>query len=73
MADQALFVHAELDVNAQRPKRVLVTGAAGGVGMFVVAFAAAAGHYVVAATSSNARNEEFMRSMDAVDGCCRCR
>ncbi|KAM0703811.1 hypothetical protein Q7P35_009750 [Cladosporium inversicolor] len=64
-ADQALFVHAELDVNGQQPKRVLVTGAAGGVGMFVVAYAAAAGHHVVAATSSNARNEEFVRSMGA--------
>jgi NADPH:quinone reductase-like Zn-dependent oxidoreductase len=66
-ADQALFVHAGLDVKAQQPKRVLVTGAAGGVGMFVVAFAAAAGHYVVAATSSNARNEKFVRSMGAAE------
>lgn len=66
-ADQALFVHAGLDVNAQQAKRVLVTGAAGGVGMFIVAFAAAAGHCVVAATSSNARNEEFMWSMGAAE------
>ena len=66
-ADQALFVHAGLDVNAQQPKRVLVTGAAGAVGMFVVAFAAAAGNHVVAATSSNARNEKFMRSMGAME------
>lgn len=66
-ADQALFVHAGLAVNAQQPKRVLVTGAAGAVGMFVVAFAAAAANHVVAATSSNARNEEFMRSMGAVE------
>jgi len=64
-ADQALFVHAGLDVDAQQPKRVLVTGAGGGVGMFVVAFAAAAGHHVVAATSSNVRNEYFVRSMGA--------
>jgi NADPH2:quinone reductase len=56
-----------LDVNAQQPKRVLVTGAAGAVGMFVVAFAAAAGNHVVAATSSNARNEKFMRSMGAME------
>jgi len=66
-ADQALFMHAGLDVDAQQAKRVLVTGAAGGVGMFVVAFAAAAGHHVVAATSSNARNEEFVRSMGAAE------
>lgn len=66
-ADQALFVHAGLDLNTQQAKRVLVTGAAGGVGMFVVAFAAAAGHYVIAATSSNARNEEFVRSMGAAE------
>lgn len=67
-ADQALFVHAGLDVDAQRPKRVLVTGAAGGVGMFIVAFAAAAGHYAVAATSSNDRNGEFVRWMGAAEG-----
>jgi NADPH:quinone reductase-like Zn-dependent oxidoreductase len=66
-ADQALFVHAGLDVEARRPERVLVTGAAGGVGMFVVAFGAAAGHHVVAATGSNARNEEFVRSMGAAE------
>lgn len=66
-ADQALCVHAGLAVNAQQTKRVLVTGAAGGVGMFVVAFAASAGCRAVAATSSNARNEEFMRSMGAVE------
>lgn len=68
-ADQALFVRAGLDadVQAQQAKRVLVTGAAGGVGMFVVAFAAAAGHHVVAATSSSARNDEFVRSMGAVE------
>jgi NADPH:quinone reductase-like Zn-dependent oxidoreductase len=66
-ADQALFVHAGLAVDAQQPKRVLVTGAAGGVGMFVVAFAAAAGHHVVGAASSNTRNEEFVRSMGAAE------
>jgi NADPH:quinone reductase-like Zn-dependent oxidoreductase len=66
-ADQALFVHAHLEVEAQQPKRVLVTGAAGGVGMFVVALAAAAEHHVVAATSSNGRNEEFVRSMGAAE------
>lgn len=64
-ADQALFVHAGLEVEASQPKRVLVTGAAGGVGMFVVAFASAAGHYVVAATRSNPENGEFVRSMGA--------
>jgi NADPH:quinone reductase-like Zn-dependent oxidoreductase len=66
-ADQALFVHAGLDVDTKQPKRLLVTGAAGGVGMFVVAFGAAAWHHVVAATSSNARNEEFVRSMGAAE------
>jgi NADPH:quinone reductase-like Zn-dependent oxidoreductase len=66
-ADQALFVHAGLGIDAQEANRVLVTGAAGGVGMFVVAFGAAAGHHVVAATGSNARNEEFVLSMGAAD------
>jgi NADPH:quinone reductase-like Zn-dependent oxidoreductase len=32
-----------------------------------VAFGAAAGHHVVAATGSNARNEEFVRSMGAAE------
>ena len=66
-ADQALFVHAGLDVDARQPKRVHVTCAAGGVGIFVVAFAAVAGHRVVAATSSNARNGEFVRSVGAAE------
>jgi NADPH:quinone reductase-like Zn-dependent oxidoreductase len=65
-ADQALFVQAGLGIDAQEAKHVLVTGAAGGVGMFIVAFGAA-GHHVVAATGSNARNEEFVRSMGATE------
>lgn len=68
-ADQALFVHGGLKKvpDAQQEKCVLVTGAAGGVGMFVVAFAAAAGHHVVAATSSNDRNGAFVRSLGATE------
>jgi NADPH:quinone reductase-like Zn-dependent oxidoreductase len=66
-ADQALFVHAGLEVDARRPKRMLVMGAAGGVGMFVVTFGAAARHHVVAATGSNARNGGFVRSMGAAE------
>lgn len=64
-ADQALFVHAGIETTAQQPKRVLVTGASGGIGMFVVQFAVAAGHHIVAATSSKKQNESFLRSIGA--------
>ncbi|KAL3483194.1 hypothetical protein BJX62DRAFT_220706 [Aspergillus germanicus] len=46
-------------------KKVLITGAAGGVGVYLVQLARIAGLYVTAATSSNARNEEFLRSLGA--------
>lgn len=45
--------------------RLLVTGAAGGVGVYVVQLAASAGVHVVAATSSNERNERFLRELGA--------
>ncbi|KAI9661956.1 MAG: putative secondary metabolism biosynthetic enzyme [Bathelium mastoideum] len=64
-ADQALFMHAGLETTAQPPKRVLITGASGGVGMYLVQFAVAAGHYVVAATSSKERNGSFLHSIGA--------
>ncbi|KAI3391681.1 hypothetical protein diail_6960 [Diaporthe ilicicola] len=64
-ADQALFVHAGLERPAQQPKRVMITGASGGIGMYLVQFAVAAGHHVVAATSSNERNASFLRSIGA--------
>lgn len=70
-ADQALFDKAglasDLELDRSRPdarrRRVLVTGAAGGVGACLVQLALAAGHSVVAATSSRARNDEFLRSL----------
>ncbi|KAJ5678956.1 hypothetical protein N7462_007200 [Penicillium macrosclerotiorum] len=46
-------------------RRVLITGAVGGVGIYLVQLAAAAGLRVVAATSSNTRNEEFLRGLGA--------
>ena len=64
-ADQALFMHAGLETAAQQPKRVLITGASGGIGMYLVQFAVAAGHHVVAATSSKERNGTFLRSIGA--------
>ncbi|KXX75273.1 Reticulon-4-interacting protein 1, mitochondrial [Madurella mycetomatis] len=64
-ADQALFVHAGLETAAQQPKRILITGASGGVGMYLVQFAVAAGHHVVAATSSKERNGPFLHSIGA--------
>jgi NADPH:quinone reductase-like Zn-dependent oxidoreductase len=64
-ADQALFMHAALETTAQQPKRVLITGASGGIGMYLVQFAVVAGHHVVAATSSKERNRSFLRSIGA--------
>lgn len=45
--------------------RLLVTGAAGGVGTYVVQLAKLAGLYVVAATSSNSQNKEFLERLGA--------
>jgi NADPH:quinone reductase-like Zn-dependent oxidoreductase len=46
-------------------KKVLVTGAAGAVGAYVVQLARLAGLHVTAATSSNARNDGFLRDIGA--------
>lgn len=65
-ADQALFMHAGLEATAKNgEKQILITGASGGVAMYLVQFAVAAGHHVVAATSSKERNETFLRSIGA--------
>ncbi|KEF52270.1 uncharacterized protein A1O9_11510 [Exophiala aquamarina CBS 119918] len=45
--------------------RLLVTGAAGGVGTYLVQLGRLAGLYVVAATSSNCRNKKFLESLGA--------
>jgi NADPH:quinone reductase-like Zn-dependent oxidoreductase len=44
---------------------VLITGAAGAVGVYLVQLAAAAGVRVVAASSSDARNREFLQGLGA--------
>ncbi|XHG07902.1 hypothetical protein AWENTII_011034 [Aspergillus wentii] len=59
------FQHAGINVDGGARKKVLITGAAGGVGMYLVQIGAIAGVHVVAATSSNARNEEFLRGLGA--------
>lgn len=66
-ADQALFMHAGLETPAQhqQAKRILITGASGGIGMYLVQFGVAAGHHVVGATSSTERNGAFLRSIGA--------
>ncbi|KAJ5864080.1 uncharacterized protein N7529_005996 [Penicillium soppii] len=57
---------AEEDEQRQeRKQRVLVTGAAGGVGLFVVQLASWAGVHVVAASGSVERNGEFLRGLGA--------
>ncbi|EME85923.1 uncharacterized protein MYCFIDRAFT_39667 [Pseudocercospora fijiensis CIRAD86] len=63
-ADQALFVHAGLK-RSGITKTVLVTGAAGGVGMYVVQLARFAGHKVIAATSSLSRDRAFLQELGA--------
>lgn len=75
---EALFEHGGLDLpdwgespsvekKEEKEKEVLITGAAGGVGIYLVqlAAAAAAGVRVTAASSSNARNGEFLRELGA--------
>ncbi|KAJ6138330.1 hypothetical protein N7471_004816 [Penicillium samsonianum] len=49
----------------QLEQRVLVTGAAGGVGIFLVQLAARAGMHVVAASGSVARNGAFLKELGA--------
>lgn len=69
---QALFVHSgiaepSLDQmpNKSSGRPILITGASGAVGTYLVQLAAFAGLYVVAASSSNERNGEFLRSLGA--------
>ncbi|KAE8168678.1 hypothetical protein BDV40DRAFT_251242 [Aspergillus tamarii] len=77
-AYEALFDHGGIPVpsveeaiknksglSSQKRHRVLITGAAGAVGIYLVQLASAAGVHVVTATSSNARNEEFLRGLGA--------
>ncbi|KXT15914.1 hypothetical protein AC579_5516 [Pseudocercospora musae] len=65
-ADQGLFVDAAFNRSGPS-KTVLVTGAAGGVGMYVVQLARFAGHKVTAATSSIARDHAFLQELRAED------
>ncbi|KAJ6134120.1 hypothetical protein N7523_000442 [Penicillium sp. IBT 18751x] len=74
-AYEALFEHARIPrptveeflsrPSPRKDHRVLITGAAGAVGVYLVQLAAASGVHVVAASSSNARNGEFLRSLGA--------
>lgn len=80
-AFEALFEHGGLDLplsgweknpvgvddveGRKNKKEVLITGAAGGVGIYLVQLAAIAGVRVIAASSSNARNGEFLRELGA--------
>lgn len=76
-AYEALFEHAGIprptvdEILSQRAIRqntcFLITGAAGAVGIYLVQLAVAAGLRVVAASSSNARNGEFLRSLGAAE------
>ncbi|BCS20278.1 NADP-dependent oxidoreductase [Aspergillus puulaauensis] len=80
-AYEALFVHAgvpvpERDAAAHNSRglntknegnKVLITGAGGAVGAYIVQLARLAGLHVTAATSSNERNAEFLRELGADD------
>ncbi|KAL4909551.1 hypothetical protein BDW74DRAFT_146785 [Aspergillus multicolor] len=81
-AFEALFVHGGVPVpsdeealrNSRRERadtdekrKVLITGAAGAVGMYVVQLARLAGLHVTAATSSNKRNAQFLHELGADD------
>jgi NADPH2:quinone reductase len=68
---QALFIHCGLPEPGfeRRPstgsKAVFITGASGAVGAYAVQLAVSSGLHVVAASSSNKRNGEFLRSLGA--------
>ncbi|KAM0552623.1 hypothetical protein ACHAPJ_007720 [Fusarium lateritium] len=69
---QALFVHAgvpesafDTSVKHDAGRKLLVTGASGAVGSYIVQIGALAGLHVVAASSSTERNGEFLRSLGA--------
>lgn len=76
-AYEALFVHARLPAPpnfegvpsqyaaGSKAQCVLITGAAGAVGLYLVQLARAANLQVIAASSSNLRNEEFLRNLGA--------
>ncbi|KAJ5894176.1 zinc-containing alcohol dehydrogenase [Penicillium taxi] len=72
-AYEALFDHAGVPLpeggkpssTEEQNKKILITGAAGGVGLYLVQLAASAGLHVVAATSSNDRNSELLQSLGA--------
>lgn len=77
-AYEALFDHAgvsipnDRDITTNKTKspdetrqKVLITGAAGGVGVYLMQLASLAGLHVVAATSSNDRNAAFLRTLGA--------
>lgn len=46
-------------------KRVLITGASGGVGLFLLQLSALAQHHTVAVTSSKSRNKDFLQALGA--------
>lgn len=79
-AYEALFVHAGVSLpspsasddaasastsKSKKTQTILITGAAGGVGVYLVQLARVAGLHVAAASSSNARNGQFLRDLGA--------
>jgi NADPH:quinone reductase-like Zn-dependent oxidoreductase len=79
-AYEALYDHAGIPVpelrdnlkretyrssDSEQKQRVLITGAAGAVGIYLVQLASISGLHTVTATSSNARNQEFLKSIGA--------
>lgn len=79
-AYEALYDHAGISVpvlgddfepgdrrslTTEHEKRLLITGAAGAVGIYLIQLASISDVYTVAATSSNARNKEFLQTLGA--------
>lgn len=70
LAEPELFATGRAAGNAKTPKRsppvkVLITGASGAVGIYLVQLGSLAGVHIVAASTSKARNEEFLKSLGA--------
>ena len=71
---QALFVHGGLkspdfegvrNEGEEKDKKVFITGASGGVGIYLVQLAKLSGVHVVAGTTSVSKNGEFLQELEA--------
>jgi NADPH2:quinone reductase len=61
------FERAALQLKTGTAKKVLITGASGGVGLVLIQLAVGAGHHVIAASSSRLRDEALLQSLHVND------